>query len=103
MKKVLKGLKPQMVISGGAPGADRFGERWARSHGIPFTQYSSDESATDFATAARIRNIRMAKASDFVVAFWDGQSPGTRHMIAACKYFKKVVMVYDFEGNPIDV
>lgn len=99
MKKALKGLKPDMVISGGARGADKLGERWAKAHKIPFTRYSPDGSATDFATAAKIRNIKMAKASDLVVVFWDGQSPGTRHMINACRYLRKVVMVYDFEGN----
>lgn len=103
MKQVLKGIKPKMVISGGARGADRLGERWAKAHRFPFTRYSPDGSATDFSTAAKIRNVRMAKASDLVVAFWDGQSPGTRHMIHACRHFGKMIMVYDFEGNHIDV
>ena len=31
--------------------------------------------------AGYIRNVKMAQAADFLVAFWDGKSKGTKHMI----------------------
>ena len=35
----------------------------------------------------------MAQEGDVLVAFWDGQSPGTRHMIACMEQLSKPVVV----------
>ena len=35
-----------------------------------------------------IRNEEMAKNADALVAFWDGQSHGTKHMIEMAKKYK---------------
>jgi len=35
----------------------------------------------------------MAQAGDMLVAFWDGQSPGTQHMIGCMQQLGKPVVV----------
>jgi hypothetical protein len=39
----------------------------------------------------------MAQAGDVLVAFWDGQSPGTAHMIQCMHALGKPVIVVRFE------
>lgn len=68
------------IISGGAGGADRLGERWAASRGIPIrlclAQWKAFGKAAGF-----LRNQEMADLGDLLVLFWDGQSRGSRDML----------------------
>lgn len=75
-----KGLCPINIISGGANGADRLGERYAREHGFQLTVKPAnwDEYGK---RAGYVRNGEMADIADALVAFWDGESHGTKHMI----------------------
>lgn len=75
---------PSVVISGSAPGADRLGERWAASRGLPVERYPADW-ATLGKSAGHVRNAQMASVADALVAVWDGESPGTRNMISVAK------------------
>lgn len=68
------------VISGGASGVDRLGEAWAARCGIPVRCFPADWARYGKG-AGPIRNREMALAADALVAFWDGRSAGTRHMI----------------------
>lgn len=68
------------VISGAARGADTLGEAWATSRGIPLHCMPADWR-TFGKLAGKRRNVEMAERADVLVAFWDGSSPGTRHMI----------------------
>ena len=68
------------IVSGGARGADRLGERYAREHGLKLTRFPANWEA-EGRRAGYIRNRRMAQYADALVAFWDSESPGTRHMI----------------------
>src|SRR4029453_8101869 len=69
------------IITGGARGADQLGYRWAWKHAIRHQVFRADWER--FGKSAGIRrNLQMAQEGDVLVAFWDGQSPGTRHMIA---------------------
>lgn len=72
------------IISGGARGADTLADLYAQRHKIPFTLYKAEWSKYGN-KAGIIRNIEMAKVADVVVAFWDGGSRGTKHMIEYCK------------------
>ena len=73
---------PREIVSGGARGADRAGEMWAHDHGLPIRVFNArwDEEGK---AAGFIRNTRMAEHSDVLVAFWNGKSKGTKHMIDA--------------------
>lgn len=72
------------VISGGARGADRLGETWAKANGVLLKVYPADWD-THGKSAGYLRNALMASRANALVALWDGQSHGTRHMIGCAK------------------
>lgn len=76
--------KEIIVVSGGARGADLLGEQYANERG-----YSVDLHPADWEKhgkgAGFIRNREMAENADALVAFWDGKSRGTEHMINFAK------------------
>ncbi len=76
------------VVSGGAPGADRLGEEWARARGHGVEVFPAEWGRLGRA-AGIVRNQRMADScwpkKDAAVAFWNGKSRGTRDMIRSAK------------------
>lgn len=83
------------IVSGGAKGADRLGEKYAKEMNyklmvIPanWNQYGR--------SAGVIRNEEMAKAGDALIAFWDGKSKGTKHMIDIATKQKLIVTIVNF-------
>jgi hypothetical protein len=69
------------IIHGGARGADQSAGQAARALGIPETAYPADWRGKGKA-AGIIRNLAMLDTKpDLVLAFWDGQSTGTKHTI----------------------
>lgn len=71
---------PTQIISGTARGADRLGEQFAKSFDIELVLVEANWK-TEGKKAGVLRNIRMAEKADILLAFWDGKSKGTRHMI----------------------
>lgn len=69
------------VVSGGARGADALGERYAAENKLPLEIYPADWD-TFGKRAGHVRNRKMALRAEALIALWDGQSPGTRNMIA---------------------
>ena len=69
-----------IIVSGHARGADSLGERFANELGLPFELHPAKWRLLGKA-AGMVRNAEMAKCSDALIAFWDGDSRGTRHMI----------------------
>ena len=103
MEKVLDALlstipEPVTIISGGAHGADTLAERYAKEHGIPLEVYPANWKI-DWKRAGFIRNTQMACIADELVAFWDGQSHGTAHMIEEMTKRGKPVTVFDIHGE----
>lgn len=84
------------VVSGGAYGVDRLGERWAKDNNIPLKVFMADWIR--FSNRAGIlRNIQMAEYGEALIAVWDGCSTGTKHMIDIAT--KKGLKVYIHEVN----
>jgi len=81
------------VVSGGAKGVDSFGERWARGWNIPVKQFLADWDAYGKSAGYR-RNEVMAEYADCLIAFWDGQSKGTKHMIDLALKHGLIVFVF---------
>jgi hypothetical protein len=81
-----------VVLSGGAMGVDRMGEKWAEEHDLPLDLYPANWDLHGKA-AGPIRNARMAENADALVAFWDGESRGTKNMIDEAKKRELKVMV----------
>ena len=73
-----------VIVSGTARGADRLGERYARERGYEIRQFPADW-LNDEKKAGPIRNAKMADNADALIAFWDGQSRGTKNMIETAK------------------
>lgn len=80
------------IISGGARGADRLGEEFARIAGYETKRFLADWD-THGKSAGYIRNTEMAKYAaeggmvGMLIAFWDGNSRGTKHMIDLAKRY----------------
>lgn len=69
-----------IVVSGMARGADSLGVRYAEERELMVDAYPADWKKHG-RSAGYIRNAEMAECADALIAFWDGRSRGTRHMI----------------------
>lgn len=72
------------VVSGGARGADRLGERYADERNIPVKVFKAYWDILG-KKAGILRNLQMAEYADQLIAFWDGKSKGTKHMIDSAR------------------
>ena len=72
-----------IIVSGHAAGADALGEVYALERGFDLETYPADWSRGRM--AGPLRNERMARVADALIAFWDGQSRGTVNMISLAK------------------
>jgi len=68
------------IVSGTASGADKLGERYAKERGYKLKRFPADWDNYG-KSAGYKRNLEMGEYADMLVAFWDGESKGTKHMI----------------------
>lgn len=87
-----------LVVSGAADGAGALGERWAENHQIPVRRFPAKWHILG-KRAGAARNRQMAIYGDYLVAFWDGKSIGTKIMIDMMKQRKKHGEVIFYENN----
>lgn len=80
------------IIHGDGPGADQLAKRFAAALGIA-TRVFPAQWTTYLRSAGPIRNRQMAQHADCLIAFWDGVSPGTRHMITTMQRQQKPVTI----------
>ncbi len=92
------------IVSGGARGADKVGELIAEAEGLPIKLFKADWD-THGKSAGYIRNSEMADYGDMLLAFWDGKSKGTKHMIdlATKKGLKVKVVRYTVRYKDAEV
>ena len=83
------GLQISEVVSGGATGVDKLGERWANEQTTPIPIKSFKPAynpGVTYDTSAPLRrNVEMAAYGDALIAIWDGVSTGTKHMIGCAE------------------
>lgn len=91
---------PDEVIHGDARGADTLGKNWAISRGYPLKAYPADWDKHG-KSAGFIRNKEMGVYADKLIAFWDGFSNGTSHMIDEMKKKGKPVIIVDITQTGI--
>lgn len=73
------------LISGGADGADKLCEQWAREAGVPVRRFDPDWNKHG-RCAGVVRNAEMVACGPAeAVAFWDGESRGTKDAITRCQ------------------
>jgi hypothetical protein len=83
------------IVSGGAKGADSLGEKFAKEKGYNVRVFRADWKKYG-RKAGLIRNVEMGKYADALVAFWDGISTGTAHMIDFANKNNLIVRVIYF-------
>ena len=89
-----------IIVSGTARGADRLGERYAKERGFQLRQFPADW-LNDEKKAGPIRNAKMADNADALIAFWDGESRGTKNMIETAKRKGLVIRTIDTNRSRI--
>lgn len=96
--------KDVILIVGGAKGADTLGKQYAEDNGINYQVMNADWD-THGKKAGVLRNIEMAKVANALVAFWDGESSGTKHMIeeARRKDLKVRVIYYKMLAQDVTI
>ncbi|KKL53532.1 hypothetical protein LCGC14_2274470 [marine sediment metagenome] len=97
------------VVSGCAGGVDSLGEQWALANGIKVEPFPADwddltvpnalirtnKYGKEYnARAGFQRNEAMAQYADVLIAIWDGESRGTKHMRDVAKDKNLAVYVY---------
>lgn len=84
---------PPEIVSGTARGVDQLGEQWAQANGAKVTRFPADWDRYG-KSAGYKRNAQMAGYADKLVAIWDGESRGTKHMIDLMTQAGKPVFVH---------
>jgi hypothetical protein len=86
------------VVCGCAYGVDNIGASWAVNRGIWIKNFRPDWERYGKAAGA-IRNMEMARYADALIAVWDGESLGTKHMIRMAKDKGLKIYVHNL-GDP---
>lgn len=81
------------IVSGGARGIDTCAADYANSHKIKLTEFLPNYHQYG-RKAPLVRNLQIIAYADCVLAFWDGQSRGTKFVIDQCKKEHKKITVY---------
>jgi hypothetical protein len=92
------GFEITEVVSGGAIGVDKFGEKYANRYDIPLKVFLPDWEKKKSA-AGIIRNAEMARYADALIAVWDGESKGTKNMIEVAERKGLKVYVWKIQQN----
>lgn len=83
------------IISGMAKGGDTLGIRYAEEHKLTMVLYPANWKKYP-RMAGILRNMNMLVTATHLVAFWDGKSHGTKHMIEIAKAKGIPVWIFDY-------
>ena len=84
-----------MIVSGGAFGADKLAERYAKEKEIETLIFLPDWKKYG-KTAGFVRNTHIINNADLVVAFWDEQSKGCEDSLKKAEKLNKKVLIITF-------
>lgn len=79
-----RGIVIERIVSGGATGVDVMARELGIHHGITVQEFTPNYELFPGKRAPVIRNEAIVAVSDWVVAIWDGRSPGTKRVIDLC-------------------
>jgi predicted Rossmann fold nucleotide-binding protein DprA/Smf involved in DNA uptake len=96
VKLSLDKLKILRIVSGGAIGADTLAARYAKERNIPIIEFKPDY-ARHGRTAPLVRDRLIVDEAEEIVAFWDGNSRGTKYTIDYARTMNKPVMIFMVE------
>lgn len=83
------------IVSGMARGADALGVRFAIENNVKLYKFPADWNGLGKVAGFR-RNQHMADFADGLLAFWDGSSKGTAHMIGCMRLANKPVHIENY-------
>ena len=90
------------IVSGTARGADKLGEKFAKLMDFDLKRFPADWFKYG-KRAGYLRNEEMAKYASkeigVLIAFWDGESNGTKHMIDIAKRYGLEVHVVNYKED----
>lgn len=92
VKETLSTIDITLLISGGAKGADSLGEQYANENNIETLIFKPDWKKHGPA-AGPIRNTDIVNNANIIVAFWDGESKGTKDSITKAEKLNKEVVI----------
>ncbi len=81
------------IVSGGAKGVDTCARKYACENELKLTEFPPEYSRYGRVAPLR-RNLQIIDYADCVLAFWDGQSRGTKFVIEHCRAQGKPVRVF---------
>lgn len=84
------------VVYSGATGVDALAEQWAKNNNIEFIIFSPNYEVYG-KRAPLVRDKEMVEYADYVIAFWDGHSHGTKYIIDYCKDIGRKCIVHLIE------
>jgi predicted Rossmann fold nucleotide-binding protein DprA/Smf involved in DNA uptake len=82
-----------IVVSGAARGVDSYAAAAARDFKLVLVEYEAEWDVHGKAAGA-IRNKMVIDQADRVVAFWDGESPGTYNALKLARAAGKPIQVF---------
>ena len=101
-------IKNPIILSGMAKGPDLMGKKWAIANNYQVKEFPADWKNLNVencviksnqygkynALAGHNRNKQMGDEADMLIAFWDGKSTGTKHMIEYMEKNKKTINIF---------
>ena len=91
----LRNKESMEIVSGKANGADELGEKYAKEKGHKIKEMRARWGEFGKSAGYR-RNKEMAKYGDMLIAFWDGKSKGTKHMVNLAKEFGLKIKIVEY-------
>jgi len=88
-------FKLEMIISGGAKGADAFAQEYALENNIHYVEFLPDWGKYGKSAGPK-RNKLIVNECEYLIAFWDGSSRGTKSSIIIAKNSDKLYKVYRY-------
>ena len=89
------------IVSGGAKGVDSCAAAYARKAGIKLTEFLPDYKTYGRGAPLR-RDAQIVEYADRVLAFWDGESRGTKYVIDKCRETGTPCTVYRPTGENVE-
>jgi hypothetical protein len=92
LEKINESGNIELIVSGGAAGADSLAERYAKERNIPILIIKPEWELYG-KSAGFVRNEKLWDAATQGIAFWDGQSKGTAHSFQIAKKQNKPLTI----------
>ena len=106
LNKINEKHRIEYIVSGGAKGADEMSMEWCKEYGKPIKIFYPNwhplvagGQRVYFKGAGMKRNVQIVEEADFLIAFWDRESKGTKLSIDLCEEKKVKYHIYDFESK----